>query len=77
MDATYMGDEKRPAHIGDVVMSHGNLRAIVIDVKASFVKILGIATDMKTGETFVLSPRVIQEVPASECFYLQKQTLNL
>jgi hypothetical protein len=76
MDAVYMGPENQKASIGDVVMTTGDVRAIVIGVKGSFVKILGIATKMDTGVTFVLNPRLIQELPASECRYLEKQTLT-
>ena len=77
MEAIYMGEERVVAGIGDVVMVRGGVRAIVIDVTGMFVKVLGIANNMDTGETFVLSPRYIHEYPACDCHYMEKQTLNL
>ncbi len=78
MDAIYMNDGKQiKAGIGDVVMAPGNMRGIVIGVKGTFVTVLGIGTSMETGDTFVLSPRFIHDYPASECIYMEKQTLNL
>jgi hypothetical protein len=76
MDVVYM-DGKRKAGIGDLVMTRGNTRCIVIDVEGTFIKILGIGTHMETGETFVLMPRYIDKVPASDCHYMEKQTLNI
>jgi hypothetical protein len=55
MDATYMGDKGIEAQIGDVVLGPGNIRAIVIGVKASFITILGIGTSTVTG---VPRPRI-------------------
>ena len=77
MDAIYMGEQKRKATVGDVVMGPGNVRAIVIGIQGTFVKLLGIGTSDKTGDTFVLTPRWIKDVPASDCYYMEKQTLNL
>jgi hypothetical protein len=53
------------------------MRGIVIAIKGTFVTELGIGTNIETGETFVLTPRQILDLPASECVYLEKQTLNL
>ena len=78
MDAIYMNHGKQiKAGIGDVVMAPGNMRGIVIGMKGIFVTVLGIGTSMETGDTFVLSPRFIHDYPASECIYMEKQTLNL
>jgi hypothetical protein len=81
MEAIYMNkdkDEKQiKAGIGDVVMAPGNIRGIVMEVKGTFVTVLAIGTSKDTGDTYVLNPRYIHDFPASDCFYLEKQTLNL
>ena len=74
--ATYMNDNIRAA-IGDVVLTRGDVRGIVIAVKDSFITVLGIGTDPKTDRTFVLTPRFIHDCPASECHYMKNQNLNL
>lgn len=74
---TYGGDEKRVPQIGDVVMVPGNIRAIVIGIPGTFVKILAIGTRKETGETFVLQPTFVHDFPVSECIYMKKQTLSL
>jgi hypothetical protein len=71
---TYMASNVEP-RIGDVVMV-GSMRGLVIAVKGSMVKVLGIGTDVNTGETIVLSQRFVDEYPASQCCYLEKQTLS-
>lgn len=76
MAATYMGDKAIVASVGDVVMAPGNVRGIVIAVSGTSVKVLGILTSKVTGDTVVLSPRYIHEYVASECHYMEKQTLN-
>jgi len=70
-------DGKQKAGIGNVVMIGGTTRCIVIDVDGTFVKVLGFGTNMETGVTAILSPRYIDRLPASECSYLEKQTLTL
>lgn len=77
MEGTYMGDKAIAPRIGDVVMSPGDVRGIVIGVKELFVTVLGIATSKETGDTFVLPQRYIHDFPASECHYMEKQLLNL
>ena len=77
MQAIYMGEKQIVARIGDVVMAPGNVRGIVIAVKGTFVTVLGIGTNTNTGETFVLPQRYIDDFPASDCHYLEKQTLTL
>ena len=72
---TYMGTNIEP-RIGDVVMV-GSMRGIVIEVEGSFVKVLGIGTNVNTGETFVLPQRFVHDYAASDCHYLEKQTLSL
>jgi hypothetical protein len=47
-------DQQRKAAVGDVVMSTGDVRAIVIGVQGTFVKILAIGTSKETGDTIVL-----------------------
>ena len=76
MVATYAGERAITARIGDVVMSPGNVRGIVIGVKGTFVTVLGIGTSKETGDTFVLPQRYVHDFPASECGYMEKQTLN-
>ena len=80
MEAVYMvghDNHERVAAIGDVVMAPGNLRGIVIGVKATFVTVLAIApTNKETGETFVLAPRYVHDFPASDCYYLETQTFD-
>ena len=81
MEATYMGDEGKGdkavvVRIGDVVMSPGNVRAIVIAVKGPSVTVLGIGTSKTTGDTFVLPQRYVKDFSASECFYMERQLLN-
>ncbi|HYL65205.1 MAG TPA: hypothetical protein VE077_21530 [Candidatus Methylomirabilis sp.] len=73
---TYMCGKQEP-RIGDVVMAPGGMRAIVIGMNGTFVKVLGIGTSIETGETFVLPQRYVHDYPASDCTYLPKQTLNL
>jgi hypothetical protein len=77
VEAIYMGDKNIAARVGDVVMSPGNVRAIVIAIKAPFVTVLGIGTNKDTGDTFVLPQRYIHDFPAGECYYMEKQLLNL
>ena len=72
-----MGDKKIKPRVGDVVMAPGDMRGIVIGIDGTFVKVLGIATSKNTGETFVLPQRFVQDYPASDCHYLEKQTLSL
>ena len=76
MDTIYQ-DRKTKARIGDVVMVPGDMRGIVIAIKGTFVTVLGIGTKKDTGETFVLPQRYVHDFPASECHYLEKQTLTL
>jgi hypothetical protein len=76
MGATYMGEKAIVASVGDVVMSPGNVRAIVIAVNGVSVKVLGIGTDTRSGDTFVLKPTYIHDYPASECHYIERQFLN-
>jgi hypothetical protein len=77
VEGTYVGDKNIKPRIGDVVMPPGNMRGIVIAVNGTFVKVLGIGTNLETGETFVLPQRFVHDYPASQCMYLEKQTLNL
>jgi|GEM_PF-2594763 len=80
MKAIYMhtpDEEERVASVGDVVMIPGDVRGIVIAVNGTFIKVLAIGTSTETGDTFVLTPRYIHDFPASDCGYLEKQTLNL
>jgi hypothetical protein len=74
---TYDNAQKTVVQIGDVVMAPGNIRGIVIGIQRAFVTVFAIGTNMKTGETFVLTPRYIHDFPASDCMYLEKQTLSL
>jgi len=76
MDSVY-NDRKTKPRVGDVVMAPGTIRGIVIEVNGTFVKILGIATSIETGETFVLPQRYVEEFPSGDCMYMEKQTLNL
>jgi hypothetical protein len=76
MDAIYM-DGKTVARVGDVVMTRGEMRGITIAIEGTFVRVLGIGTEMKTGVTFVLPQRHVEHCPASFCHYLEKQTLTL
>ncbi len=76
MDAIYM-DGKTKARIGDVVMTRGQMRGITIAVEETFVRVLGTGTDVNTGVTIVLPTRYVEHCPASECHYLEKQTLSL
>jgi hypothetical protein len=74
MQAIYAGGKR--ARIGDVVMAPGNLRGIVIAITGTFVLVLAIGTS-ETGDAVVLTPHCICDFPASDCSYLEKQTLNL
>jgi hypothetical protein len=80
MEAVYMAkkeeDKPRVAVVGDVVMGPGFIRGIVITVKGTFVTVLAIGTSKESGDTFVLTPRFIHDFPASDCSYMEKQTLN-
>jgi hypothetical protein len=75
MDLTYTDAETKPS-VGDVVMAPGMIRGIVVEVKAVSVRILGIATDKATLNTFVLKPRFVQDSPIGDCMYMQPQHLN-
>jgi hypothetical protein len=77
VEATYMGDNQIVPRVGDVVMSPGNVRGIVIALKGPFVTVLGIGTSTETGDTFVLPQRYVHDFPAGECHYMEKQLLNL
>lgn len=77
MEATYIGEKPIAARVGDVVMAPGNIRGIVIAVNGTFVKVLGIGTSKVTGDTFVLPQRYVHDYLASQCHYMEKQTLNL
>jgi hypothetical protein len=67
---------KGVAKIGHVVMTNpGAVRAIVIGINGTFVKVLGIGTHKDTGDTVVLD--WVHDMPASQCVLLEKQTLNL
>jgi hypothetical protein len=77
VEAVHMGEKRIVARVGDVVMAPGNMRGIVIGVTGTLVKVLGIGTNIKTGETFVLPQRYIHDYPASECSYMERQILNL
>lgn len=77
MEAIYANADKEIlAGIGDVVMI-GDTRAIVIDVKGILVSVLAVGTDPESGDTVVLRPRYLEELPASICLYRERQTLNL
>ena len=79
--AMYAGDKLIEARVGDVVEGPRCMRAIVIGVNGTFVKLLGIETN-EIGNTVVASDpsnksrRWIQDSPAGECRYLEKQTFN-
>ena len=75
MEPLYMGDRHIKARIGDVVIGPGDVRGIVIGMNGTFVKLLAIGTSKETGDTVVL--RYVHDYPASQCTYLEKQTLNL
>jgi len=77
LDAMYMGEKKIKAQVGDVVMGPGNVRGIVINVEGTFVNVLAIGTSRETGDTFVLPQRRVDKILASQCVYMEKQTLNL
>jgi hypothetical protein len=72
-----MGDKQIVPRVGDVVMSPGNVRGIVIALKGPMVTVLGIGTSVETGDTFVLPQRYIHDFPVGECYYMEKQILNL
>jgi hypothetical protein len=72
-----MGEKKIKARVGDVVMGQGSVRGIVIGLEGTFVKVLAIGTSKETGDTFVLPQRHVDKIPASQCFYMEKQTLNI
>ncbi len=74
MEAIY-SDGKTVARVGHIVSTTGLLRGIVIGVNGTFVKTLGIGTSSETGDTVVLP--YIRDCPASDCHYMEKQTLNL
>ena len=75
MEPMYMNG-KGVAKVGDVVMtSPGTVRAIVIGINGTFVKVLGIGIRKDTGDTVVLN--WVHDMPASDCVLLEKQTLNL
>jgi hypothetical protein len=77
VEATYMGENRVIARIGDVVMAPGGMRGMVIALKGTFVTVLGIGTSKETGDTFVLPQRYVHDYPAHDCHYMEKQILNL
>ena len=76
MEATYMGEKAVAARIGDVVVAPGHMRGIVIAVDGTIVKVLAIGTSKETGDTIILPRRYVHDIPAIQCNYMEKQTLN-
>jgi len=76
VEAIYMGEKSREASVGDFVMTEGNVRAIVIAVNGISVKIVGVKIDKTTGDSIILNPLYIHDLPASQCHYSEKQALN-
>ena len=67
MEPLYMNG-KGVAKVGDVVMSPGHVRGVVIAIDGTFVKVRGIATHKETGEKIILD--YVHDLPASECVFL-------
>jgi hypothetical protein len=65
---------KGEAKLGHVVMTQGNIRAIVIGIVGTFVKVHGFGTHKESGEIVVLN--WVNELPASQCVLLDDQTLS-
>jgi hypothetical protein len=72
-----MNEKPTVARVGDVVMAPGDMRGIVIATNGTFVTVLGIGASKETGDTFVLPQRYVHDFPASVCYYMEKQILNL
>jgi hypothetical protein len=68
-------NQKGVAKVGDLVMGPGNVRALVLKIEGTFVKIIGIGVKRETGEVTVL--QWVTDCPASECVLLESQTLTL
>jgi hypothetical protein len=64
---------KGVAKIGHVVMTPGHVRAVVIGIDKTFVKVHGFGTHKETGEIVMLN--WVHDLPASECVLLENQTL--
>lgn len=65
---------KGVAKIGHVVMAPGHVRAIVIGVDGTFLKVHGFGTHKDTGDIVILN--WIHALPASECVLLEDQSLR-
>ncbi len=63
---------KGVAKIGHVVMTPGHVRAVVIGIQGTSVKVHGFGTHKETGEIVILN--WVHELPASECVLLENQT---
>ena len=50
----YYMNQKGVTKLGDIVMGPGNIRGIVIAVRGTFVKIVGIGVKKEPGEVVVL-----------------------
>jgi len=73
MEPSYMNG-KGLAEIGHIVMAPGQVRAIVIAISGTFVKVHGFGTKKENGEVVVLD--WVQDLPASECVLLEDQSLS-
>ena len=50
----YYMNQKGVAQLGDIVMGPGNVRAIVVAIRGTFVTIVGIGVKKDSGEVAVL-----------------------
>jgi hypothetical protein len=73
LEPTYMNG-KGVAQVGHVVMTPGNVRAVVIGIEGTFVQVHGFGTHKETGDIVVLN--WVHNLPASECVLLDDQTLS-
>ena len=63
-----MGGKHIKARIGDVMMTPGNVRGIVIGMNGTFVKVLAIGTSKETADTVVLRTFMTIQ-PANACIW--------
>jgi hypothetical protein len=72
LEPSYMNG-KGIAKKGHIVMTPGYVRALVVGINGTFLKVHGFATHVETGELVILE--WVHDLPASDCVLLEDQAL--
>jgi hypothetical protein len=73
LEPSYMNG-KGVAKIGHIVMTPGNVRALVTGIDGTFLRVHGFGTHKETGELVILA--WVYDLPAGECILLEDQALS-